>query len=76
MLKPLSETSQLLERLKHSLTISKNCKVKADVLKNWNNNIDFLISDIRIENLIKDLFKLNNNYAKLNMLIVSIQVIN
>ncbi|KAF0761153.1 origin recognition complex subunit 4 [Aphis craccivora] len=69
MLKPPSETSQLLERLKHSLTISKHCKVKADVLKNWNNNIDLLISDIRIENLIKDLFKLSNNYTKLNMLI-------
>jgi len=76
MLKPPSETSQLLERLKHSLTISKHCKVKADVLKNWNNNIDLLISDIRIENLIKDLFKLSNNYTKLNMLIVSNQIIN
>lgn len=75
MLKSPSETSQLLERLKHSLTISKHCKVKADVLKNWNSNIDLLISDIRIENLIKDLFKLSNNYTKLNMLIVSIQII-
>lgn len=76
MLKPPSETIQLLERFKHSLTISKHCKVKADVLKNWNNNIDLLISDVRIENLIKDLFKLSNNNTKLNLLIVSIQIIN
>ncbi|XP_026805562.1 origin recognition complex subunit 4 [Rhopalosiphum maidis] len=69
MLKPPSETIQLLERFKHSLTISKHCKVKADVLKNWNNNIDLLISDIRIENLIKDLFKSSNNNTKLNLLI-------
>jgi len=69
MLKPPSETIQLLERFKHSLTISKHCKVKADVLKNWNNNIDLLISDVRIENLIKDLFKSSNNNTKLNLLI-------
>ncbi|XP_025190566.1 origin recognition complex subunit 4 [Melanaphis sacchari] len=69
MLKPPSEASQLLERFKHFLKISKHCKLKADVLKTWNNNIDLLISDIRIENLIKDLFKSDNNNTKLNLLI-------
>ncbi|XP_015366640.1 PREDICTED: origin recognition complex subunit 4 isoform X2 [Diuraphis noxia] len=69
MLKPLSETSQLLERFKHYLTINKHCNLKADVLKNWNNNIESLISDVRIQNLIKDLLKSSNNSAKFNQLI-------
>jgi len=76
MLKPPSETSQLLERFKHSLTINKHCKVKPDVLKNWNNNIESLISDPRIQSLIKDLLKSSNNSTKLNLLIVSIKIIN
>ncbi|XP_060851323.1 origin recognition complex subunit 4 isoform X2 [Rhopalosiphum padi] len=70
MLKPPSETIQLLERFKHSLTISKHCKVKADVLKNWNNNIDLLISDfMALSNLSKDKMltveDLTNSYTTL-----------
>jgi len=76
MLKPPSEINQLLERFKHSLIINKNCKVKADVLKNWNNNIELLISDVRIQNVMKDLLKSSNNSTKLNLLIVSIKIIN
>lgn len=71
MLKPPSETSQLLEMFKHSLTVSKHCKVKTDVWKLWNNNVELLISDIRIQNIIKDLLKSSNNITKLNLLIVS-----
>lgn len=76
MLKPLSETSQLLERFKHYLTINEHCKLKGDVLKNWNNNVESLISDVRIQNLTKDLLKSSNNSTKLNQLIVSIKIIN
>jgi len=76
MLKPISETSQLLERFKHYLTINKNSKLKADVLKKWNNNIESLISDARIQNLTKDLLKSSNNSKKLNQFIVSIKIIN
>lgn len=76
MLNPPSEISQLLERFKHSLIINKHCKVKADVLKNWNNNIELLISDVSIQNLMKDLLKSSNNSTKLNLLIVSIRIIN
>lgn len=71
MLKPPIESSQVLERLKYLLTISKHCKVKSDVRKTWNNNVDLLITDARIQNLTKDLSKLSNNCTKLNMLIVS-----
>lgn len=71
MLKPPTESSHLLERLKCLLTMSKTCKVKSDVLEKWNSNVDLLISDIQIQNLIKDLSKLSNNNTKLNMLIVS-----
>jgi len=73
MLKPPTESSQLLERLKCLLTINTNCKVKFDILNNWNNNVDLLISDVQIQNLTKDLFKLSNNNTKLNLLIVSTQ---
>lgn len=69
MLKPPSDTSQLLERFKHSLTLNKHCNVEADVLKNWNNNIESLISDARIQNLFKDILKSSNNTTKLNLLI-------
>lgn len=72
MLKPSNESSRVLERLKCLLTISKQCKVKSDVRKIWNNNVDLLITDAQIQNLTKDLSKLSNNSTKLNMLIVSI----
>lgn len=72
MLKPPTESSQLLKRLKCLLTISTKCKIKSDLQKNWNNNIDILISDDRIKNLSKDLLKLSNNSTKLNTLIVRI----
>lgn len=71
MLKPPNESSQVLERLKYLLTMSKHCKVKSDVRIIWNNNVDLLIKDSRIQNLTKDLSKLSNNSTKLNMLIVS-----
>jgi len=74
MLKSSTESSQLLERLKCLLTMSKNCKVKSDIVKKWNNNVDLLISDAQIQNLIKDLSKLSNNNVKLNMLIVSKEI--
>lgn len=77
MLKPQTESKQLLERIKYLLTISKskNCKVKSNVRKEWNNNVDILISNAQIQNLAKDLSKLSNNNTKLNMLIVSIKII-
>lgn len=77
MLKPQTESKELLERIKYLLTISKskNCKVKSDVQKEWNNNVDTLISNIQIQNLVKDLSKLSNNNTKLNMLIVSIKFV-
>lgn len=75
MLKPQTESKELLERIKYLLTISKHCKVKSDVRKEWNNNVDVLISNTQIKNLAKDLSKLSNNNTKLNMLIVSIQIV-
>lgn len=77
MLKSQTESKELLERIKYLLTISKskNCKVKSDVRKEWNNNVDTLISNIQIQNLVKDLSKLSNNNTKLNMLIVSIKFV-
>lgn len=71
MLKPFTETNQLSERLKKILTITQNCKVKADVRKNWNDNVNSLISDVQVQNLTKDFLKLSNNLKKFNMLIVS-----
>lgn len=76
MLKPPSESSQLLKRLKFFLTLSTDCKVNSDIRKNWNNNVDLLISDSRIQNLSKNILKLSNNNTKLNMLIVRIININ
>lgn len=76
MLKPPSETSELLDRIKCLLTLSKDCKVKSNVLKNWNTNIDLLITDPQLHNLIKDLLKSSNNNTKLNMLLVSTQLLN
>lgn len=77
MLKPQTEPKELLERIKYLLKMSKskNCKVKSDVRKEWNNNVDILISSTQIQNLAKDLSKLSNNIIKLNMLIVSIKII-
>lgn len=75
MLKPPSEPNELLERLKCLLTLSKDCKVKSDVRKNWNKNIDLLISDPQLQSLIKDLLKLSNNNTKLNIVVVSTQII-
>lgn len=72
MLKPPTETNQLLERMKCLLTLSKNCKVKSDIRKKWNNNIDLLTSDLQMQNLMKDFLKSSNNITKLNMFIVSI----
>lgn len=76
MLKPPSESNELLERLKCLLKLSKDSKVKSDVQKNWNNNIDLLISDPRLQSLIEDLIKSSNNNTKLNMLLVSTQLLN
>lgn len=74
MLKPPNEPSQLVDRLKNILKLRKNSKIKADVRNSWNNNIDKLISDARIQNLTKDLLKLSNSYKKLNNLIVCIHI--
>lgn len=71
MLKPFTESNQLLARLKNILTISQNSKIKSDVRKNWNNNVDSLISDAQVQNLTKDFLKLSNNLKKFNVLIVS-----
>lgn len=76
MLKPPTESNQLLRRLQFLLTLSTDCKVKSDLRNNWNNNVDLLISDERILNLSKNLLKLSNNNTKLNMLIVRILNIN
>jgi len=72
MLKPQTESSQLLKRLECLLTISKNCKVKSDFRKKWNSSIDLLISDVNTQSVTKDLSKLSNNNSKLNMVVVSI----
>jgi len=72
MLKPPSESSQLLERLKYLLMVNKDCKVKSDIQKKWNKNVDLLISNKQIQHFIEDLSKLSNNNNKLNMIIVSI----
>lgn len=71
MLKPQTESSQLLERLKHLLSISNDCKVKSDIKKKWNNNVDLLLKDANTQIMTRDLSKLSNNSTKLNMLIVS-----
>lgn len=75
MLKPPSKTNELLDRLKYLLSLSKNCKVKSDIRKKWDSNIDLLISDLQIQNLMKDFLKSSNNSTKLNMFIVSIEMI-
>lgn len=75
MLKPPSETNELLERLKYLLSLSKNCKVKSDIRKKWDSNIDLLISDLQVQNLMKDFLKSSNNITKLNMFVVSIEII-
>lgn len=75
VLKPLSKTKELLERLKYLLSLSTNCKVKSDIRKKWDNNIDLLISDLQMQNLMKDFLKSSNNIIKFNMFIVSIEMI-
>jgi origin recognition complex subunit 4 len=75
MIKPPSEPHELLGRLKCLLQLSKDCKIESDVRKNWNNNINLLISDPQLQDLMNDLLKLSNNNTKLNMLVVSTQVI-
>lgn len=75
MLKSQTESKQYLERLKYLLSINKDCKVKPDIKKKWNKNIDFLIADAQVQNLAKDLSKYSNNNSKLNMLIVSLKII-
>lgn len=72
MLKPPSETNQVLERLKCLLTLSPNCKVKSDIRKKWDNNVNLLVTDPQILILMKDFLKSSNNITKLNMCIVSI----
>lgn len=71
MLKPLTKSSELLERLKCLLTIDEHSKVQSDVWKNWNNNVELLVTDLQTQNITEDLLKLSNNSSKLNMFIVS-----
>lgn len=71
MLKPPTKSSELLERLKCFLTIDKHCKVKSDIQKNWDHNVELLIADLQTQNITEDLLKLSNNNTKLNMLLVS-----
>lgn len=71
MLKPPTEPSELLERLKSLLTINNNNKIKSNIRKNWNNNVESLLADSQMQKIAEDLLKLSNNSTKLNMLIVS-----
>ncbi|XP_050423590.1 origin recognition complex subunit 4 [Adelges cooleyi] len=68
MLKPPTDYTKLLESIKN-LKINKEYKLKQDVCDNWNNNIDALLTDSRIQNMTKDLLKLSNSITKLNTLI-------
>lgn len=71
MLKPPADYNQILDRMKCLLKIEKKYKIKQETCDHWNSSIEVLVSDIKVQNMAKDLLKLSNSSVKLNTVIVS-----